>query len=239
MPPYPQIGLGVGAVDGAAAPPEAACRLHAVVVFGHGGGLHGRRCEEGVRLGQRGAERSRAGGDADEVEEVAVLARGGIRPLAWNAGGREADEERAPAGAANVTGGPVAPLLAALGQVAAAHLLGACAERGRDAGGGAHGADLGREARLGREGGPAEPGPRAGIGSMGKTSPDASGDAPGSRPLSFSRRRLAGGGCAEREPAVLPVEGLGLHCTGKGRPRAGGTRDRPRGEREGGARSGA
>ena len=131
------------------------------------------------------------------------------------------------------------PMARSMGQVAAAHLLGACAERGRDAGGGAHGADLGREARLGREGGPAEPGPRAGIGSMGKTSPDASGDAPGSRPLSFSRRRLAGGGCAEREPAVLPVEGLGLHCTGKGRPRAGGTRDRPRGEREGGARSGA
>ena len=153
-----------------------------------------------------GAERARAGGDADEVEEVAVLAGAGVGPLAWNAGGREADEERAPAGAASVAGGPVAPLLAALGQIAAAHLLGACAERGRDAGGGAHGADLGREARLGREtrlgreGGPAEPGPRAGMESIGRTSPDASWDAPGSGPSLSLGGAATAGRRAEREP---------------------------------------
>ena len=76
----PEIRLGVCAVDGAATPPEAARRVGAVVVFGGaGGGLHRRRCEEGARLGEGDAERARAGGDADEIEEVAVRAIGARR----------------------------------------------------------------------------------------------------------------------------------------------------------------
>ena len=56
-----------------------------------------------------------ARGDADEVEQVAVLAGCGVGPLAGRAGRREPDEERARPGAANVAGGPVAPVLATVG----------------------------------------------------------------------------------------------------------------------------
>ena len=135
------------AIDGAATPPEAARRVGAVVAFGAGNGLRRRQCEEGARLGEGDAERARARGDADEVEEVAVLPRRGVGPLAGNAGGSEADEERAPPGAANVAGGPVPALSAAVGQVAPADLFGTCAERGGDGGSRAHDADLGSEGR--------------------------------------------------------------------------------------------
>ena len=91
--PGAQIGLGMGAVDGAAASPEAACRLAPVVAVGTGRGGQRRHREKGVRLGKGGAERARAGGDADEIEQVAVLGRGGIRPLSGHAGRRKADEE--------------------------------------------------------------------------------------------------------------------------------------------------
>ena len=104
-------------------------------------------------LGEGGAERDRAGGDADEIEEVAVLGGAGVSPLPWNAGGREADEERSPPRAANVAGGPVPALLAALGQVTPADFLGACAEGCGDSGGRAHGAHLGSEQE------PAKPAP--------------------------------------------------------------------------------
>ena len=82
-----------------------------------------------------------------------MLPRRGVGPLAGGAGGSEADEERAPPGAANVAGSPVPALLAAVGQVAPADLLGPGAERGGDGGGRAHDADLGSE------GGPATPEP--------------------------------------------------------------------------------
>ena len=149
----PEIRFRMRAVDGATAPPEAACRVGAVVVFGGAVGGHRRRCEEGARLGEGDAERACAGGDADEVEEVAVLAGRGVGPLAGNARRREPDEERAPPRAASVTGGPVPALPAAVGQVAPADVLGACGERGGDGGGRAHDADLGSE------GGPAKPEP--------------------------------------------------------------------------------
>ena len=82
-----------------------------------------------------------------------MRAIGRVGPLAGNARRREPDEERAPPGAENVAGGPVPALLAAVGQVATADLLGARAERGGDGGGRAHDADLGSER------GPAKPGP--------------------------------------------------------------------------------
>ena len=56
----PQVGLGMGAIDGAAAPPEAAGRLGAVVVVGGFGGRHRGHGEEGARLGESRAERARA-----------------------------------------------------------------------------------------------------------------------------------------------------------------------------------
>ena len=58
--PRPEIGFGMGAVDGAAALPETAGRRGAVIIFGDRGGWHRRRGEEGVRLGEGGAERARA-----------------------------------------------------------------------------------------------------------------------------------------------------------------------------------
>ena len=81
-----------------------------------------------------------------------MLARGRIHELPGRAGRCEADEERPPPRTVDVAGGPVPPLLAALREIVPADFFGARAERGSDAGGGAHGAHLGRER------GPAEPG---------------------------------------------------------------------------------
>ena len=64
-----------------------------------------------------------------------MLAGGGVRPFAGRARRREADEERAPPGAPNVAGGPVAAAPAAVRQVVPADLLGARAEGGGDGGG--------------------------------------------------------------------------------------------------------
>ena len=181
----PEIGLGVGSVDGAAAAPQAARRFRAVVGVGDGGDRGGRQREECARLGQRRAERARAGGDADEVQEIAVRSLGGIRPLAGDAGRREADEEGAPAGAANVAGGPVAAVLAAVGEVAPADLLGARAEGGGD-GGGVHRAGSARMTA------PAKPGRRTNVESMGHLARGFRGNAR-FRPLSDSWRRRDGG----------------------------------------------
>ena len=71
--PGAEIGLGMGAVDGAAALPQAARRLGPVVGVGAVGGGRGRQRKEGPGLGEGGAERARAGGDAYEVEEIPVL----------------------------------------------------------------------------------------------------------------------------------------------------------------------
>ncbi len=131
----PEVRLGMRAVDGAAAPPEAARRLAGVV------GPVRRRCrrsrqrQECAGLGHGVAERHVAHAVTDEVEEIAMGSLGGVGPLAGNAGGREADEERAPAGAANVAGGPVPALPAPVGQVGAADLFGALAEGLCDPGG--------------------------------------------------------------------------------------------------------
>ena len=105
--PSPEIGLGVGAVYGTATPPKAARCLCTVVGSGVIGGEDWRHGEEDAGLGKGGAKRAQAGGDADQVEKISVLAGGAVGPLAGNARRREADEERAPLGAANVAGGPV------------------------------------------------------------------------------------------------------------------------------------
>ena len=67
-----------------------------------------------------------------------------IGPLAGEAGTAEADEERAPAGAVEISRHPVAAVLAAVREVAPADGFGVGAERGGD---------------LGSEGGPATPEP--------------------------------------------------------------------------------
>ena len=159
--PGPEIGLGVSAVYGTATPPKAARCFHPVVGAGAIGDGHCRHGKEGAGLGEGGAKRAQAGGDADQVEEIAVLGGGGIGPLSRNARRRDADEERAPLGAANVSSGPIAALFAAVGEVSPADLLGAIAKSGGDGGGRAHGTGLAIKKRLGRG---------AGIGSIGDLS---------------------------------------------------------------------
>ena len=158
-----------------------------------------------------------------------MLPGGRIRPLAADAGRSEADEERAPLGAANVAGGPVASLLAAVGEVAPANLLGAGAEGGGD-GGGVHGAPPAPMTPA------AEAGRRFGLGSMQDLSRGCRGDV---RVPAPPRLLPAPGRRAVREARALPSGRgrLGIGCKKKGTgPAPGRMRRRPPVEREGGAR---
>ena len=148
--PGVEIGLGVSSIYGTATPPKAARCLGTVVGFGVVRGGDWRHGEEDASLGKGGAKRVRAGGDADQVEEISVLAGGAVGPLAGNARRREADKKRAPLGAANVSGGPVPALLAAVGEVSPADLLGVIAKSGGESGGRAHGTGLAIRTRFGR-----------------------------------------------------------------------------------------
>ena len=129
-----EIGFGVGAVYGAAVPPQAARRFHRVVRFAPARRRGGRQGEEGAGLVERRTQRRRVDAMADDVEQVAMGPDGRVGPLPWRAGAVEADVERAAAGAVEVARDPVAPLPAVVGKIAAAHLLGALGERGGDAG---------------------------------------------------------------------------------------------------------
>ena len=82
-----EIVLGVGAVDGAARAPEAACGLDAVVCGGLAAGGDRRHGEEGAGFVEGGLERRRADAETDEVEQVAVLAGGGVGHLPGAPGG--------------------------------------------------------------------------------------------------------------------------------------------------------
>ncbi len=93
--PGVEITLGMGGVDGAAAPPQAAgslCRVPGCVrgsrIPGTGPGtVRGRlQGEEGARLVERRAQRRRARAVADQIEQVAVRAPGRIGPLPRRAG---------------------------------------------------------------------------------------------------------------------------------------------------------
>ena len=148
-----------------------------------------------------------------------MLAGRGVGPLAGDAGGRQADEERAPAGAANVAGGPVASMLAAVREVTAADLFGARTESGGD-GGGVHGAPPARMTA------PAKPGRRTGSESMGAPRSRL----PGGRPVPAPLRLLpVPGGRAMREARAVPSGRgrLGTGCTKKAGAAQGGTRHRP------------
>ena len=86
-PPRLEVAFGVRAVDGAATPPKAARRLGRVVGVALARGRRSRQGEEGASLVERRAQRRRARAMADDVEQVAVLARCGIGELAGRAGG--------------------------------------------------------------------------------------------------------------------------------------------------------
>ena len=138
-----EVALRVSAVDGAATPPQAARRFRRVVAVALArrrrsprNGVRGRlQGEEGAGLVERRAQRRRARAMADEVEQVAMLTRRAVGELPGRAGTGKADVKRAPAGAVEVAGDPVAAVLLAVRQVPAAHGFGARAERGGDGGG--------------------------------------------------------------------------------------------------------
>ena len=143
----PEIGLGVGAADRTALPPQAACRFGRVIRAVR---AHGRRSPrigvqrrlqgaEGARFVERRAQRRCNRAVADEVEEIAVRPGRCIRPLARYAGTVETDEQRPPAGAVEIARDPVTPLAAAMGKIAPADGFGLQTERRSD-GGGVHGA---------------------------------------------------------------------------------------------------
>ena len=137
--PCQEVRLGVGAVDGAAAPPQAARRFGRIVCVGLARRRRSRQGEEGARLVERRAQRRRVRAVTDDVEQVAVLARRGVGEFPRRAGAGEADVEGAAAGAVQVARDPVAALPASVGEIAAANGLGARAEGGGD-GGRVHGA---------------------------------------------------------------------------------------------------
>ena len=124
----------MGAVDGAASPPQAASRFGGVVSAGIARSRRSRQGEEGAGLVERRAERRRARAMADEVEEVAMAPDGRIGPLPGRAGTVQADEEGSAAGAVKVARDPVTALAAAMGEVATADVFGARAKRGGDDG---------------------------------------------------------------------------------------------------------
>ena len=129
-PPGVEVALGVGAADGAAPSPETARRFGCVVPVPPGRGRRSRQGEEGPGLVEGRAQRRRARPVADEVEQVAVDPLGCIGPFSGCAGRRQADEQGSAAGAVKVARHPVAALAAAMGQVAAADILGATPEGG-------------------------------------------------------------------------------------------------------------
>jgi len=180
-------------------------RLGGVLGLARARNRRSRPGEEGARFVERRAQRRRAVSVADDVEQIAMLARGCIGELPRCARGREADEEGAPAAAVEVACDPIPAPAAPVGQVAAAHLLGACAEGGRDASGGAH------DAHLGHLGEPAEPGSRAEMGRMRDLSGRCVGRAP--VPSSTGLSPAPGRGAArEAHGAPSGLRGLGIGC---------------------------
>ena len=109
---------------------------------------HARRLRRWLRVGARQAqEAARLVGDvvevekaaalADDVEQVAVLARGGVGPFAGRSLRRllQPDEHGAARCVAHVADQPVAALAPAIGEIVAAHRLGLARETVRQFGG--------------------------------------------------------------------------------------------------------
>jgi hypothetical protein len=97
-----------------------------------------RQAEEGACLPRDVREIHEAAGLADDVEQIAVLAGGGVGPLAGRAlaalRADEAHEHRAAGRVAYVAHHPVAALAVAVGQVVATHRLGIARETVRQFG---------------------------------------------------------------------------------------------------------
>ena len=87
-----EICLGMGAADGAAAPPQAAGRFGGVVAVPLVRARRSRQCEEGAGLIERGAQRRRIGAVADKIEQIAMLSCRGVGPFSRNARAGKADE---------------------------------------------------------------------------------------------------------------------------------------------------
>ena len=150
-PPGAQVAFRVGAVDGAALAPQAPGRGAGVPACATKRSRRCRQRQKGSRLGERRAQRGRSRAVANDIEQVAVFAGGGVGPFAGRARAVQAHVQRAPAGAVEIPGHPITALAAAVGQVAAADGFGATRERGGGLGG-VHGAAPGRNRDKGHEG---------------------------------------------------------------------------------------
>ena len=83
-----QIGLGVGAVDGGAHPPQPQRGVVAAGGARSGCGRRaGRKREEGAGLLERGAQGGGAEVEPQELEQVAALSGRGVSPEPGGAGG--------------------------------------------------------------------------------------------------------------------------------------------------------
>ena len=147
-----KVRFRMGAVDGTAAAPQAPRRLGGVVGVARARNRRSRPGEESAGLIERRAKRRRADAVADDVEQIAMLARGCIGEFPRRTGGREADVEGSAVPAVEVARDPVPAPAPPVGQVSVADLLGALCQRCGD-GGRVHGAHFGSR----RE--PAKPGP--------------------------------------------------------------------------------
>ena len=99
----------------------------------------GRESQEGARLDDRLAHARQAARETDEIEQVAMLARGGVGPMARGAraGGWtvQAHVEAPPRAVGDVADAPVAAAAASVRQIRPAHGLGAFREPARQIGG--------------------------------------------------------------------------------------------------------
>ena len=118
-----------------AAVPEIAGRFGTVIGVGAGRCRRQGLGQEPAGLGERLAKRAGAGGEPDEIEQIAVQLLGGIRPFPDRAGRLKAHEQGAARRAAHVAGAPVCSATAAVGQVLPAHVLGVYRQRGGGVGG--------------------------------------------------------------------------------------------------------
>jgi hypothetical protein len=90
--------------------------------------LRSRQPQKGARFLKRVAKAVEAAIERDEIEKIAMLARGGIRPLAGSAfagiGAAQADEQTAAGRISHIADEPVAAFAPAIGEIVAAHRLG-------------------------------------------------------------------------------------------------------------------
>ncbi len=107
------------------------------LAFGAGLRVRAGQAQEAARLVGDVVEIEKAAALADDVEQIAVLARGGVGPFAGRAPSPtvlEPDEHGAPRCIADVTDQPVAAFAPTVGEVVAAYRLGLAREAMRQFG---------------------------------------------------------------------------------------------------------